>query len=481
MRMNADHIRHSALAAMAALVLAALLGGCGSGDDKPSTAAAEPSAGTWKTWVLSSPDQIPVPPPPKAGSRAEQVDMAELRRVAEARTPAAERQARADSRRLALEPWLNVAFKVVADRAKDPVSASRAYGLLSVAMYDATVAAYRAKYRFKRAAPADVDALVAAGPDPSYPSEHAVIAGAASRVLAYLYPELPVLGLDDMAERAAQARVTAGVNYPSDTRAGLALGRSAAAAVIAYARRDGSDRKWDGRRPRGNGAWEPPPGSLARPVSPLAGTWDTWLMTSGRQFRSPPYPAADSPEYRAQAQAVVDAKANLTPAQERAARFWAGGQGTPLPAGIWNQVVLAFLRRTPQSIPRAARVLALLNVAQADAGVAAWDTKYAYWVTRPENAIRDLGLDRTWKPLLDTPFFPAYVSGHAAYSGAAGEIMAHLFPDSAKLFRARAREAADSRIWGGIHYPKDGSEGLKIGRQIGRLAVMRARSDGAER
>lgn len=481
MHLNTHQIRRSVLAAMAVLLLTVLLGGCGSKDDEASTATAEPSAGTWKTWVLTSPDQIPVSPPPKAGSRAQQADLAELRRVADARTPAMERRARSESRQLALEPWLKVNFKVVSDRAKDPVSASRAYSLLSVAMYDATVAAYRAKYRFKRVAPQDVDALVASEPDPSYPSEHAVIAGAASRVLAYLYPELPAPGLDDMAERSARARVIAGVNYPSDTRAGLALGRSVAAAVIAHAKRDGSDRKWDGRRPHGNGAWEPPPGSLARPVSPLAGTWDTWVMTSGRQFRPPPFPAAGTAAYRAQAQAVVDAKNDLTPAQERAARFWAGGQGTPLPPGIWNQVVLAFLHRSPQSLPRAARVLALLNVAQADAGVAAWDAKYAYWVARPENAIRDLGLDRTWKPLLDTPFFPAYVSGHATYSGAAGEVMAYLFPDSAKLFRDRAQEAASSRVWGGIHFPKDGSEGLKVGRQIGQLVIKRARADGADR
>ena len=128
-----------------------------------------------------------------------------------------------------------------------------------------------------------------------------------------------------------------------------------------------------------------------------------------------------------------------------------------------------------------ARVLALLNVAQADAGVASWDTKYAYWVTRPENAIRDLGLDRRWKPYIDTPFFPAYVSGHATYSGAAGEVLAHLFPQDADLWRAKAREAADSRVFGGIHYPLDGTEGLRMGRRIGELVVAHARTDGAER
>jgi len=204
-------------------------------------------------------------------------------------------------------------------------------------------------------------------------------------------------------------------------------------------------------------------------------------MKSGDQFRAPPFPPYGSPAYRAQAKAVMDAKANLTSEQKRIARFWAGGQGTALPPGIWNQVLLAYLRRSPLSLPRTARALALLNVAQADAGVASWDTKYAYWVTRPVNAIRDLGLDPRWQPYIDTPFFPAYVSGHATYSGAAGEVLAHLFPQDAKLWRSRAEEAAISRVYGGIHYPLDGTEGLRMGRRIGQLVVARARADGAER
>jgi membrane-associated phospholipid phosphatase len=460
---------------LAAVLLAGAVGGCG-GDDAPARERAEPTAGEWRTWVLSSPGQLAVAAPPDD----DDAEIAELRRIADDRTSADERIARRWDGPAAIERWMEVNFEYVAARAKDPPAASRAYALLSVAMYDATVAAFHAKQRYDRDAPEDVDALLEQGPDPAYPSEHAAIAGAASRVLAYLYPERPAARLDRMAEEAARSRVVAGVSRPSDARAGLDLGREVAGAVIAYAERDGYDRKWDGRGPRGNGAWEPPPGSLARPVSPMAGTWRTWVMESGRQFRAPPFPAYGSRAYRAEAREVADVKARLTPKQRRIARFWAGGQGTALPAGIWNQVVLAYMRRAPLTLPRMARVLALLNVAQADAGVASWDTKYAYWVTRPENAIRDLGIHRSWKPLIDTPFFPAYVSGHATYSGAAGEVLAHLFPEDAELWRARAREAAISRVYGGIHYPLDGSEGLEMGRKIGDLVVARARSDGAE-
>ena len=466
--------------AVLAVTSALALAGCGE-DSKPAGPAAEPSAGAWKTWVLASPGQVAVPPPPAQGSAAAKAELAELRRLAKARTPFLERSARFWDRRPVTEPWMKVSFALVSARDKDPVAASRAYALLSVAMYDATIAAWRAKYRYRRSAPKDVDALFPAGPDPSYPSEHAVIAGAASRVLTYLYPERPPALYDGMAQRATRSRVVAGVNYPSDARAGLALGRSVGDAVVAYARRDGSSREWRGEPPRAPGSWAPPPGSLARPVAPLAGTWKTWAIDSGRQFRPPPPPPYGSPAFRAQAQAVVDAKARLTPKQKQIASFWAGGQGTPLPPGVWDQVVLSFLRREPLSTPREARVLALLNVAMSDAGVASWDAKYAYWVTRPENAIRDLGIDKTWKPYIKTPFFPAYTSGHATYSGAAGEVLAYLFPSEAKLFRAKAEEAAASRVYGGIHYPMDGVQGLRAGRQIGRSVVARARADGATR
>jgi membrane-associated phospholipid phosphatase len=465
-------------AAASLVVAAVMLAGCGQAD-RPQSPLAEPAAGTWKTWVLSSPDQIAVPAPPKADSAAQRADVSELERLRRTRTPAMARAARAAARQSPIEPWMDVNFELVANRAKDPVAASRAYGLLSVAMYDATVAAWKAKYEYKRDAPSGVGALAAAAPGPSYPSEHAVIAGVASRVLAYLYPERPAVALDDMAQRLAGDRVVAGQNYPSDTRAGLQLGRAVAKVVIAKARQDGSDRVWDGTRPHTKGSWEPPPGSLARPVSPVAGSWGTWVMSSGREFRPPPFPAYGSAAYRAQAQAVADAKIHLTARQRKAALFWAGGQGTALPPGIWNQVVLGYLRRQPESLPRQTRVLALLNVAQADAGVAAWDAKYAYWVTRPENAIRDLGIDKHWKPLLKTPFFPAYISGHATYSGAAAEVMAYLFPKDAKLFDAKAQEAANSRVWGGIHYPLDGVQGLRVGRRVGALVVARARADGA--
>ena len=371
-------------------------------------------------------------------------------------------------------------MKFVSLRPKDPPGASRAYALVAVAMEDAALAAWHWKHAYRREAP-DNGRLFEAPPDPSYPSEHAAIAGAAARVLAYLYPEQPAARLERDAEEAARSRVTAGVSYPSDADAGLRLGRAVADRVVAYARRDGSTRDWDGSRPPHSPRyWDPPPGSAARPVQPLAGSWKTWVMPSGDRFRPPPPPPFGSREFRKDARRLIRVQDNLTPRQKRLAKFWEGGQGTELPPGIWLRVMIRYLRDRPLSAPRAARVFALLAVAMADAGVAAWDAKYVYWYPRPENAIRDSGIDRDWKPYIPTPFFPAYVSGHATYSAAAGDVLAHLFPEDAKTWLRRGKEGGLSRVWGGIHWTFDGTEGARVGHRIARLVIQRARGDGAE-
>jgi membrane-associated phospholipid phosphatase len=448
--------------------------------------SAEPTAGTWRTWVLSSGDEIPVAPPPAAGSPEAKAEEQELRDAVAKRTPEVAdfvKKWSGDDQPLSA-PWMEMALEFISAREKDPAASSRAYGLLAVAAYDATVAAWNAKYRYNRPAPDVVERLAQPGPDPSYPNEHATVAGAASKVLAYLFPERPAPRLDEAAEQAADSRVLAGAARRSDVEAGLDLGHKVAEKVIAYGKADGSDREWDGQRPPGIGRgpqfWEPQPGSVANPVSPLAGTWKTWVLTSGRQFRPGPPPAFGSPEFLAQAREVIEAKKTLTEDQKRAAKFWAGGQGTPLPAGVWNQVTIAYLRDLKPTHPQAERAMALANVAMADAGIAAWDTKFAYWDPRPENGVQDVGLEKGWEPyLVDTPFFPSYISGHSTYSGAIAEVLSFLFPTRTKDFEDKALEASNSRLWGGIHWRKDSEVGLDVGKKVGQAVIERAKTDRA--
>jgi len=481
------------LACSAALALVA--SSCSKVDSKDNPAfvpkvagvdRAEPGAGSWRPWVLTSADQFPVPPPPAPTGPEAKAEDQELRDIVSKRTPeVADIVQRWDGKNQPIStPWMQMALDFISAREKDPAAASRAYALVAVAAYDATVATWKAKYRYNRRTPDVVAQLTTPGPDPSYPSEHAAIAGAASKVLAYLFPERPALRLDEAAEQAADSRVQAGVARRSDVEAGLALGRSVGDEVIKYGKADGSDVVWNGQRPPGIGRgpqyWEPQPGSTANPVSPLAGQWNTWVLTSGSQFRPGPPPVYGSPEFLAQAEEIVQVKQNLTEEQKKAATFWAGGQGTPLPAGVWNQVTIAYLRDLKPSHPQAERVMALANVALADAGIAAWDAKFTYWDPRPENGVNDLGLEKGWEPyLVDTPFFPSYISGHATYSGAIAEVLAFVFPSRSKDFHDKAQEAANSRLWGGIHWRKDNEVGIDVGKKVGLAVIERAKVDGA--
>ncbi len=479
----------------AVLLLLGTFAACG-GDDEPEAgattrpAAAEPMAGSWKTWVLPSASAIVVPPPPAPGSDAAQADRAELDKQAEDRTPAVVEAIRRWSSPLPTQPWLALAFDLVAAQAKNPPLSTRNYALVQGAMYDATVAAFYWKYQFDVQPPTGTDPVIPAGADPSYPSEHAAIAGAASRVLAHLYPDESALRLDETAEEAARSRVQAGVSTPSDVAAGLDLGRAVAARWIERARSDGAGTPWDGQRPAGIGTgpefWEPPPGSVSPPVDPMAGTWKAWVMPSNSMFRPPPPPAYGSAEFVAAAQELIDIRKNLTADQEALARFYEGDQGTKLPGGITLDVNAADVLEAASadveagglSLPGAVRAVTLVAVALADAGISAWDAKYTYWNPRPVNAIRDLGLDPGWMPLLNTPRFPAYPSGSAGYAGAAQAVMTYLFPADGPRFEQRARDQAESRLLGGIHWRYD-SVSLGSGNQIGALVVAWAMSDGS--
>ena len=485
-------MRRTTAVAAACLTLGTAVAGCndGGGGRLEPTVAAQPTAGTWKTWVLGSPTDVIVPPPPAEGSDQAEADLNVVKDLVAQRTPEVRSTVEKWNGPLPTKPWTETAFDFVSKAEKNPPLQSRNYALLHVAMYDAVVSAYHWKQVHRVDAP-DVETLVAPGADPSYPSEHAAIAGAASRVLAHLYPTQSALRLDEMADEAAHSRVQAGTNTPSDVAAGLELGRGVADKVIARAKTDGAGTPWDGRRPpgigRGPAFWEPPPGSTSPPVDPPAATWKGWVLTDNSRFRPPPPPAFGTAAFRAAAQDLVDVQKNLTQEQKDIAKFWEGPEGTKGPSGITLGVAMGDVEQaaatgdqaTRWSIPRSARALALLTVAMADGGIAVWDAKFTYWNPRPENGVRDSGVDRNWKPFVPTPRFPAYPSGSAGYAGGAEAIMTYLFPDKAAEFKRRAEEQAVSRVYAGIHWRYD-AVSLDGGRKIAGLVIDRAKADGAD-
>ena len=136
----------------------------------------------------------------------------------------------------------------------------------------------------------------------------------------------------------------------------------------------------------------------------------------------------------------------------------------------------------------AARLMVLTLLAQADAFIATWGYKYQYNLIRPRTYIRRVA-DSTWEPLIPTPPFPEYPSGHSTVSAAAATVLTSVlgegpFSDSTGLtignpvrrfdsFMAAAREAGESRIYGGIHFPYGNLAGRALGECIGAKVIER--------
>ena len=433
------------------------------------------AASRWQPFVTGS---VPAPaPPPAPGSTEERRDLDELLALQAGRTAAETEAMSAWLGASVIASWNDVLLKIIREDKLNPVRASRSLALLNVAMYDAIIAACREQVAHPTAAPRDRDSRVEqlgpVGRRGSWPSGEAAAAAAAESVLAYLYPgrATTFAALVATAQRAPQV---AGTTLPSAIEAGDEIGRIVGAAVVERGRSDGSTALWEGIVPTGDGTWKAAPTAIGGPLEVMAGTWRTWILSSGAELRAEPPPAFGSEAWQRDADEVVQVSSSLTDEQVRIARFWADGSGTDTPPGHWTRIGLDLVARHGLSLPYAARVIAHASVAQADAFIACWETKYFYWTGRPAALIP--GFAST----IGTPNFPSYTSGHSTQSGAAAVVLGHFFPGDARRLDAMAEEAAVSRLYGGIHFRTDNDVGLRIGREIGRRTVERA-GDGATR
>jgi hypothetical protein len=341
--------------------------------------------------------------------------------------------------------WNELARSLVARRSVDPPMASRAYAMLSVA-----------QHRALRAALDEVPDHGVGRGRRGAPSPSSAVASASARVLGALFPA-------DLAEIGTHPAPTFD---DGDAHAGSVIGGEIAERILAEAATDGSDLPWLGSAPSGPGIWFSSASPVAAPLRPSWASVRPWAMSSGDQVRPPPPPPFGSPAFDAALAEVRRVSDSRTPEQLRIARFWSDGAGTSGPPGHWNAIAADLLARDGVDASRAAHVLALLNVAMMDAGIACWDSKYAYWLLRPSQA------DPSITTPVGLPNFPSYVSGHATFSGAAGEVLGTHFPSRRGELRAMAEEAAMSRLYGGIHYRFDSDVGLDMGRRIGELVLM---------
>jgi membrane-associated phospholipid phosphatase len=375
--------------------------------------------------------------------------------------------------------WNETTLLAIKAEKTPPPAATRHLALVHAAVYDAVNAIYRTHAVCKVAAvPAD-------GASPE-----AAAAIAAHRVLVELYPRQ--VGLFDATLDACLATLPDGPGKA----AGVRLGQGVAERMLAWRAADGSSRRSDYTPGTGPGWWQPTLPDYRPALLPGWRFVTPFAIQGVAQFPPQDPPSLSSPQYTAafqQVKALGAANSIVrTRDQTEIAHFWEDGEGTVTPPGHWNRIAQTVSRDRGLCLADNARLFALLNISLADAGILCWECKYRYSYWRPVHAIRsaavtgnpDTVADPFWTPLLKTPPFPSYSSGHSTFSGTAATVLANFFgsdevcftsmseklPGVRRSFRSfwsAAEEAGWSRIYGGIHWDFDNFEGLRAGRALG--------------
>src|SRR5688572_24398858 len=259
-----------------------------------------------------------------------------------------------------------------------------------------------------------------------------------------------------------------------------------------------------------DGRWKPTPPAYMDAVEPNWARLRPFVMDSSGQFRpKPPLPfdiRAGSP-FHQQVKEVYEAGKNLTEEQRAIAAFWdcnpyvmnvrghamyATKKSTP--GGHWMGIVAIAAHKSRASLLQSSEAYALTALALADGFISSWEEKFRSNVVRPETMI-NAHFDEGWQPLLQTPPFPEYTSGHSVISTAAATVLTNVFGDnfaftdstemtyglpirSFTSFNQAAAEAAMSRLYGGIHYRMAIEAGITQGRGVGELVVRRIKTRG---
>ncbi len=203
-------------------------------------------------------------------------------------------------------------------------------------------------------------------------------------------------------------------------------------------------------------------------IEPKAGTWKTWAISSGKDYRVQPPPDAATTKSELEWVRGQVVKIDMQVADQIA--FWDAGS----PGYRWLELIMARSEANQPLSPYPVRPFAYLNMAMYDATVAAWESKYAYNRQRPSE------MDPTLRPVLPTPRSPSYPSEHAAVSAAAAAILAYFYPAEAAYFQSLAEEAGRSRLFAGLQFPSDYTAGMELGRKVAEQVIARARADGSD-
>jgi membrane-associated phospholipid phosphatase len=406
-------------------------------------------AANWRVLLLDNPQQLTIAAPPAAAQSKTELQLIKQQGKPDEKAVARIKywDAGAPSYR-----WNQIAIKLVTyDKTEILLRTPAAW--MDLAVYDATILAWKEKIKYKRKRPQQTDPsirpVINVPLTYSYPCEHTVTAAAAATVLAYFYPD-KADSILQLAHAASQSRIDAGVQYPSDADAGWKLGEQVALQIIEKAKQDGSAKTWNGTVNKDPKKWTGPyaMGIKLTEFTPM-------IMRSADQFRPVP-----PPDFEQEMKDLKNFKQNSR--SRFLAHYWANSGPE-----VWNDLVSQkmFEYHIDDDAPAAARIYATLNTAFHEMTISVFDAKYTYWGIRP------VQYDTTYKSMITTPPFPGYPSGHAAGAGTSAAVLEYFFPADAKQFRQMAQDCADSRFYAGIHFRTDNETGLRMGETLGKYVA----------
>ena len=398
-----------------------------------------------------------------------------------------------------LRQWYKVVLRLVRHTATySPPVASRAFAYFGVAAYQAVASGSTSLVSLA----GQLNGLKALPPrDPAKRYSDAVITHCvmASAVKTFFGNTGPT-GQRVMAAAEKKLKGDATRGLSADVvEASLAYGEALKAAIIDWSMDDGGavienmgfPMAYDVSKEPGR--WVPT-SAIRQQQFPLLPKWGenrTFAMPNGTSCGLPPPPAyseAPASNFYREAREVYDVTRSLTPDQTAIARFWSDDPMlSPTPPGHWMFIANSILEDEKAGLDKTAEVMMRLGVAMADAFIGCWNAKYKYDLLRPVTYIKKV-IDPKWEPLLITPPFPEYPSGHSTQSAAAASVLTALFgenysftdesptPDgvptrSFASFWAAADEAAISRLYGGIHFMPAIKHGQDQGRCIAAYAI----------
>ena len=398
-----------------------------------------------------------------------------------------------------LRDWYYLMNELVRHTATySPPVASRSFGYLGVTVFEAAVGGSEHLVSLVGQLHG-LEAVPQREPSAVY-DETIVISSALSDAIVFYFGNTGPTGQRaiNIAQTKWRARVVDGVADDVVQRS-ESFGKAMAASIFAWSQGDGGATvlnmgfPYDWELPKGDDKWVPT-NAVRQQQLPLLPEWGkvrTFAMPSGATCPTPGNPAysveTDSQFYK-EAHEVYETSKALTTERMGIARFWSDDPMLSMtPPGHWVSIAMQVAERAKLPLDENVDLLARMGIAMADAFIGCWDAKFTYNLIRPITYIKK-NIDPKWEPLLNTPPFPEYPSGHSTVSGAMADVLTAFFgedyafddntgsPDGRKprsfpSFRAAAEEAGISRLYGGIHFRAAINDGLAQGRCIAAYTI----------